>query len=113
MKDVPDVAGDEQASVRTFSVRVGQKRVFKMMTRLLTSLFCFFGVGFVNAAFTSNSVSLTLSRMAIGTAAVVGAISVNKEAVGVNPEDSKDVYEYYMHLWKLFYVSYLLLPLAR
>lgn len=113
MKDVPDVAGDEQASVRTFSVRVGQSRIFKMMKRLLTSLFCVFGLGFVKAAFTSNSVPLTLSRMAVGTCAFVAAISVNKEAVGVNPEDSKDVYNYYMHLWKLFYASYLLLPFAR
>lgn len=113
MKDVPDVAGDEQASVRTFSVRVGQTRVFNTMKRLLTMLFCVFGIGFVKAAFTSNSVPLTLSRMFVGTSAFVAGISVNKEAVGVNPEDSKDVYNYYMHLWKLFYLSYLLLPFAR
>lgn len=113
MKDVPDVEGDELAEVRTFSVRVGQKRVFHTMKRLLTSLFFLFGSGFVKAAFSAKTIPVILSRTLVGTLAFVAGISVNKEAVGVNPENSKDVYGYYMHLWKLFYLSYLVLPFAR
>ena len=113
MKDVPDVIGDEQARVRTFSVRVGQKNVFKWMKRLLTSLFFIFGTGFVKAAWTCNYVPLTLTRMAVATAAFVAGISVNQQAASVNPKDSQNVYDYYMHLWKLFYLSYLALPFAR
>ena len=30
-----------------------------------------------------------------------------------DPENPKQVYQYYMHLWKLFYLSYLVLPFAR
>lgn len=113
MKDVPDVEGDELASVRTFSVRVGQKRIFHTMKRLLTSLFFLFGAGFVKGAFTAKLMPVVLSRALVGTLAFVAGITVNKEAVGVNPEDRDDVYGYYMYLWKLFYLSYLVLPLAR
>merc|ERR1712224_630868 len=42
MKDVPDVAGDSIANVRTFSVRIGQERVFHATRKLLSSLFFVF-----------------------------------------------------------------------
>mmetsp|Transcript_32010 Transcript_32010/g.52887 ORF Transcript_32010/g.52887 Transcript_32010/m.52887 type:complete len:413 (-) Transcript_32010:86-1324(-) len=113
MKDVPDVEGDELADVRTFSVRIGQKRIFHTMKRLLTSLFFVFGAGFMKAALSATAMPVILTRALVGTLAFVAGISVNKEAAGVNPEDSKDVYGYYMHLWKLFYLSYLVLPFAR
>jgi homogentisate phytyltransferase/homogentisate geranylgeranyltransferase len=113
MKDVPDVAGDKLASIRTFSVRIGQTTIFQMMKRLLASLFFIFGAGFMNAALTTNDLSLTLSRVAVGISALLACFSVNKEAAGLDPENSEDVYGYYMHLWKLFYLSYLVLPFAR
>ena len=84
-----------------------------MMKGLLASLFFIVGAGFVNAALKAHDVSLTLSRVAVGISAFIACFSVNKEAAGVNPEDSDDVYGYYMHLWKLFYLSYLVLPFAR
>lgn len=113
MKDVPDVAGDSLASIKTFSVRIGQTRIFQITKRLLASLFFTFGAGFMNAALTAPDLSLILCRIAVGISAFWACFSVNKQAAGVNPEDSEDVYRYYMHLWKLFYFSYLVLPFAR
>lgn len=113
MKDVPDVAGDEQAKVRTFSVRVGQKRIFGAMKRLLSSLFLLFGAGFIQGGLKTTVKTTAVIRMAIGTFALMAGISVEKKANNVDPENSKDVYEYYMYLWKLFYGSYLALPFAR
>jgi len=113
MKDVPDVEGDEIAQVRTFSVRVGQDRIFSWMKRLLTLLFMSYGAAFFRAAFTATSTILACSRTLVATLAVIGAISVNKEAVGVDPKDRSQVYGYYMHMWKLFYLCYAILPLAR
>lgn len=57
--------------------------------------------------------SLMVGRATVGLASVLAGLSVQKEAAPVNPEDPKEVYNFYMHLWKLFYLSYLVLPLAR
>jgi homogentisate phytyltransferase/homogentisate geranylgeranyltransferase len=113
MKDVPDVSGDRAARIRTFSVRIGQKRIFIAMKVLLQALFVLSGSGFLKSATTAGSIPITLARLTLGIFGFGAALSVNKKAAGVDPEDSADVYEYYMHLWKLFYLSYLVLPFAR
>jgi len=113
MKDVPDVVGDEQAKVRTFSVRVGQKRIFGVTKRLLTSLFLLLGAGFIRGGLNATVRTTAVTRMALGAFSLMAGISVEKKANNVNPEDSGGVYEYYMYLWKLFYVSYLALPFVR
>jgi homogentisate phytyltransferase / homogentisate geranylgeranyltransferase len=113
MKDVPDVRGDKLSNVRTLSVRIGQKRVFHAMRRLLLGLFFAFGAGFFRGAVMAPSALLTWFRGTIGVASVWAGLSVRKEAQGVDPEDPEQVYGFYMHLWKLFYLSYLALPLVR
>jgi len=113
MKDVPDVAGDLKANVRTFSVRIGQKRVYNAMRRLLSASFWGVGAAFLRSAFLASNTALTVGRVATSVAAMLAGWSVRREAQGVDPEDSQQVYDYYMHLWKLFYLSYLVLPFAR
>ena len=118
MKDVPDVKGDEISNIRTFSVRLGQKRVFGWMRRLLSTSFVVSGLSFwkyallpVDGPITPPSVRV--GRFVAGLAAIACGRSVEREAKPVDPEDPKQVYEFYMHLWKLFYLSYLVLPFAR
>lgn len=113
MKDVPDVVGDESSNVRTLSVRIGQKRVFHASRKILEGLFYVFGGGFAKGALAAPSSALLLCRGVAGTASVLAGLSVRRESRSVDPEDSKQVYSYYMHLWKLFYLSYLVLPFAR
>ena len=113
MKDVPDVAGDELSNIRSFSVRVGQDRVFKAMRRLLFGLFVTFGAGFIRAAVMAPTKFVMGCRTFVGLASMAAGFSVREEARPVNPKDSEEVYGYYMHLWKLFYLSYLVLPFAR
>jgi len=124
MKDVPDAVGDAQFNIRSFTVRIGQKTVFTAMRRLLTALFFGVGAGFTRyavqafaaaAASTSASAAATLGigRSIVALSAFAAGISVRQEAQSVNAEDSGEVYNYYMHLWKLFYASYLVLPFAR
>ena len=113
MKDVPDVKGDKVANVRTFSVRVGQKRIFNTMKTLLIGLFYSFGASFLYKAFSAPSSLVAACRSIVGTSSLLAGLSAKKEAAKVDPEDSEQVYDFYMHLWKLFYLSYLVLPLAR
>ena len=115
MKDVPDVKGDALSKIRTFSVRLGPHRVFQWMHQLLSTLFLGVAASFIHGAWMGMTVppAARLGRIMVGIAATLAAWSVRKEAKPVNPEDPKQVYGYYMHLWKLFYLSYLVLPLAR
>jgi homogentisate phytyltransferase/homogentisate geranylgeranyltransferase len=115
MKDVPDVKGDAISNVRTFPVRLGQQRVFSGMHRLLSTLFVGVGASFLRGALLSPAapLSVQVGRGIVGMAAILAGWSVQKEAAPVDPKDSKQVYNFYMHLWKLFYLSYLVLPLAR
>jgi homogentisate phytyltransferase / homogentisate geranylgeranyltransferase len=116
MKDVPDVIGDRLANIFTFSVRIGPRRVFDMMKGLLTTLFWFVSATFatmaVNAA-TTSSVGLMACRVITSVASLIAGWSVQRQGRNVNPEDSGQVYKYYMHLWKLFYLSYVVLPFCR
>lgn len=114
MKDVPDVKGDELANVRTFSVRLGQKRVFGLMHRLLSMLFFGVGASFLRWTKVAGlSQGIRVGRGIVGISSILAGLSVQREAGPVDPEDPKEVYGFYMHLWKLFYLSYLALPLAR
>ena len=113
MKDVPDVAGDEMSNIRSFSVRVGQERIFVAMRRLLLALFFAYGAGFIRGALLAPTKFLAGCRAAVGLASIAAGLSTRREAQPVDPKDSPQVYKYYMHLWKLFYLSYLALPFAR
>jgi len=61
----------------------------------------------------SYTVEQTVCRVVVACAAALAGWSVRREAKGVDPDEAGEVYGYYMHLWKLFYLSYLVLPFAR
>lgn len=116
MKDVPDAMGDAQYNIRSFTVRMGQRNVFLSMRRLITVSFFGVGAAFLrgaSVAFKSGIYQIALCRNLVALAAIGAGISSREQARTVNPEDSSQVYGYYMHLWKLFYLSYLFLPFAR
>lgn len=113
MKDVPDAVGDAMFNIRSFTVRIGQKNVFTAMRRLLSVLFVGVGVAFTKGILQAPTATLKISRSIVAISAFGAGLSVRQEAQTVNAEDSGEVYKYYMHLWKLFYASYLVLPFAR
>jgi homogentisate phytyltransferase/homogentisate geranylgeranyltransferase len=119
IKDVPDVKGDNLFNIRTVAVRLGPNSVFRGMHRLLTTLFWGVGIAFFRAAVmtssssSSSSMMVRLGRIIVGISALVAGASVQKEAAPVDPDNPTEVYGFYMHLWKLFYLSYFVLPIAR
>lgn len=103
-KDLPDIAGDEKAGVRTLSVRLGQERVFWLCIALLE-------VVYIGAAGVSLF-SERLWRRVAGVVAhgIVGGL-IWWRAKRTNLKESKSIYACYMDVWKAFYAEYLLLPL--
>lgn len=113
MKDVPDAHGDRIFNIRSFTVRMGQTRVFAAMKNLLALLFGACGGAMLRWTAMAPATSVAVTRGAVGLACLAAGWSVNKEAKGVNAEDSGEVYSYYMYLWKLFYLSYFALPFIK
>mmetsp|Transcript_168320 Transcript_168320/g.540771 ORF Transcript_168320/g.540771 Transcript_168320/m.540771 type:complete len:399 (-) Transcript_168320:154-1350(-) len=116
MKDVPDVLGDELAGIKSMSVRLGPEVMLKTATIVLWTLLGTtaggFGIMAGSAALTGQPL-LALPRVSLSLAALWGlrfAIGARKD---VDARDPKGVYAFYMDVWKVFYASYLCLPLAR
>lgn len=122
MKDVPDLKGDQISNIRTFTVRIGPQKIFHAMRRLLflllTSTSLAFAWGSATAALSnpitsSPSSLLAIYRGCIAAVALAVAIQSRTKGLQVNAQDGKEVYNYYMYLWNIFYQSYLVLPFAR
>jgi homogentisate phytyltransferase/homogentisate geranylgeranyltransferase len=143
MKDVPDIKGDKENNIRSFSVRAGAEKMFSISKRMMVSLFvcaCVWAIGGSVSAWgvaggwvgveevvnvlggggvsgwewgvVAPFVPVVL-RGCVGVLSLVAAKKVQEKAQSVAPRDGKAVYDYYMFLWRLFYLSYVALPLAR
>ncbi len=110
MKDVPDIHGDRTFNIRSFTVRLGQKRIFGAAKGLLALLFGVVGGALMKWTTMAQNPSVAVRRGVVGLCCWVAGWWVNKAAVAVDAEDSEGVYNYYMKLWNLFYLSYFALP---
>lgn len=106
-KDIPDVAGDRIANVRTLSVRLGVPRVFNICRALM--LVAYGGAVVFGLCATTN---VTSCLVTVALHASLAAIMWMKSQK-VDLQDSKALYAFYMFIWKLFYAEYLVLPLLR
>eukprot|EP00667_Euglena_gracilis_P007094 EG_transcript_7160 len=116
MKDVPDLTGDRTAGIRTFTVRLGPRRMFVFTSTLLALLFSGVGgavLGTAGLALAGGLRPLGFLRAAIAVGMVAVGSHVSTKADQVDAEDPKAVYRFYMYLWRLFYLSYLTLPFIR
>ena len=106
MKDVPDLKGDQQAGLRTLTVRLGQKRVYWICIGLLE-------LAYAAAIGVSLSSEVVWSRWAGTAAHAIVAGLLWWRAAQTDLDDSKSIYDCYMDVWKAFYAEYLLFPLLR
>jgi homogentisate phytyltransferase/homogentisate geranylgeranyltransferase len=106
LKDVPDLEGDRAYSIRTFTVRMGGRRVFHIG---LTALgLAYAGMIFVGAPVLSpqaQPVVLIAGHLGAATLLAIWARSANWA-------DREAFTRFYMRVWALFFLEYLLVPLA-
>jgi homogentisate phytyltransferase/homogentisate geranylgeranyltransferase len=103
-KDLPDLLGDRQFGVRTFSVRLGQNKVFNFGRWLLTGFYLIPILAGILLLPGLNGLILIFSHLFI--LAVFW-----RSSQGVDLTDAASVTRFYLLLWGLFYVEYLLLSL--
>ncbi|XP_027360401.1 probable homogentisate phytyltransferase 1, chloroplastic isoform X2 [Abrus precatorius] len=105
-KDIPDIEGDKIFGIRSFSVRLGQKRVFWICVSLLEMTY---GV----ALLVGVTSSCLWSKMITGMGHALLASVLWFHAKSVDLKSKSAITSFYMFIWKLFYAEYFLIPLVR
>ncbi|XP_070038722.1 homogentisate geranylgeranyltransferase-like isoform X3 [Nicotiana tomentosiformis] len=105
-KDIPDVDGDRDFGIQSFSVRLGQERVFWLCISMLVAAY---GVAMVIGATTSSLFSRLVT--VLGHFLLASFLLFQARSVDITSQIS--VTSFYMFIWKLFYAEYLLIPFFR
>ncbi|XP_073004296.1 probable homogentisate phytyltransferase 1, chloroplastic [Typha latifolia] len=105
-KDIPDIEGDRIFGIQSFSVRLGQKRVFWICVFLLEMAYT------VAMAIGATSPCLWSKFVTVLGHAVLASILWNR-ARSLDVMNNSTITSFYMFIWKLFYAEYLLIPLVR
>jgi homogentisate phytyltransferase/homogentisate geranylgeranyltransferase len=106
LKDVPDLEGDRQFSIHTFTVRLGAQRVF--------------GIGLAALAIAYGGMIVLGPWLLSGHAQPVVLAGGHLAAAALlwywarqaDPRDRAGFTRFYMRVWALFFLEYALVPLA-
>ncbi|MEL7084418.1 MAG: homogentisate phytyltransferase [Cyanobacteria bacterium J06597_1] len=103
-KDIPDMEGDRQFNVATISILLGAKQTFHLCLWLLTATYI---------AVTVAALQLfTLDARILGFGHAIAVALLWWYRSRLSSWSSDRMYGYYQLIWKLFYVEYLLFPVA-
>ena len=106
LKDVPDIEGDRQYSIRTFTVRLGGRRVLNIGLAALAIAYA--GMIFVAPfALKDHAQPVVLVAGHLGAAGLLWYWSRQAD-----PEDREGFTRFYMRVWALFFLEYILVPIA-
>jgi homogentisate phytyltransferase/homogentisate geranylgeranyltransferase len=106
LKDVPDIEGDRRFAIRTFSVRLGPYRVFAIGLAALALAYA--GMATAGPIALNGHVQPVLLVAGQLGAAILLAIW----AKAADPTDRASFTRFYMRVWALFFLQYVLVPLA-
>ncbi|KAK1315854.1 hypothetical protein QJS10_CPA05g02375 [Acorus calamus] len=105
-KDIPDIDGDRIFGIKSFSVRLGQKRVFWICVYLLQ-------MAYTAAVVIGASSSCIWSKLVMVVGHILLASILWVRAKSLDLKSKAAITSFYMFIWKLFYAEYLLIPLVR
>ncbi|XP_072963754.1 homogentisate geranylgeranyltransferase, chloroplastic-like [Typha angustifolia] len=105
-KDIPDVEGDRDFGIQSFSVRLGQERVFWLCIKLLLTAY---GIAIMVGASSSELYQRLI--LIIGHGVLASLLWSRARCLDVQNKSS--VFSFYMFIWKLFYAEYFLIPFVH
>ena len=104
-KDVPDLEGDKQYNINTFTLVIGKLAVFNLSRGVITV--CYFGmIGAGLFWLTSLNVGFFITSHVI----LIGLLWWRSRDVDL--EEKSAIADFYQFIWKLFFLEYLLFPIA-
>ena len=104
LKDVPDIEGDRRFAIRTFTVRLGPERVFRIG---LAALALAYGGMIVLGPLLLDVNDVVWVGGHVGAAALLAYW-----ATRANPRNRVQFTRFYMRVWALFFLEYPLVPIA-
>jgi homogentisate phytyltransferase / homogentisate geranylgeranyltransferase len=104
-KDVPDLEGDKQYKIKTFTLVMGKSAVFNLSRGVITV--CYFGMIFAGL-FWLRAVNVSF----FVTSHIVLLGLLWWRSLDVDLEQKSAIADFYQFIWKLFFAEYLLFPLA-
>jgi len=105
LKDVPDAEGDRRFRIATFTVRWGPTAAFRIGMAALT-------VGYLGMAVLGPLTLESASAWVLVLGHLACLTVLWRLALQVNPADAASFGGFYMRVWALFFVEYLLMPVA-
>ncbi|MBD1910544.1 MULTISPECIES: homogentisate phytyltransferase [unclassified Leptolyngbya] len=101
-KDIPDLEGDRQYHISTFTIRLGQRTVFNLSRWVLTA--CYGGMIVVAPLLSGvNGLGLMITH-----GILLGVLWWHSERVDL--KDKGAIARFYQFIWKLFFLEYLIFP---
>jgi homogentisate phytyltransferase/homogentisate geranylgeranyltransferase len=103
-KDIPDVEGDRQYNIATFTIQLGTQTTFNLVRWLLTA--CYLGLILAGIVWltTVNPWFLGISHLFL-----LGLMWWRSSQVDLGNKSA--IASFYQFIWKLFFLEYLLFPL--
>ncbi|HEY9609454.1 homogentisate phytyltransferase [Allocoleopsis sp.] len=105
-KDIPDMEGDKQYNITTFTIELGQQAVFNLARWVITV--CYLGMlvaGIFWLPASVNPVFLGVSHLGL-----LGILWWRSWSVDL--QDKIAIAQFYQFIWKLFFIEYLIFPAA-
>ncbi len=104
-KDIPDLEGDRQYQISTFTIALGQKRVFNLARWIIT--ICYVGMAIAALFWLPGVNAVFLVSTHVGLLILLWWRSFQVDLL-----DKSAIASFYQFIWKLFFLEYLLFPVA-
>jgi homogentisate phytyltransferase/homogentisate geranylgeranyltransferase len=104
-KDIPDMEGDKQYNITTFTIQLGKQAVFNLARWVITT--CYLGMTLAGLLWlhSVNPVFLAITHLiALGL--------MWWRSLSVDLQDKSAIAQFYQFIWKLFFLEYLIFPAA-
>lgn len=105
-KDIPDSEGDKQYNISTFTIELGQQAVFNLARWVITG--CYLGMILAGGLWLSPAVNPVF--VGITHLLLVGVMWWRSQSVDLH--DKIAIAQFYQFIWKLFFLEYLIFPVA-
>lgn len=104
-KDVPDLEGDKQFNIKTFTLVIGKTAVFNLSRGVITLCYC----GMLAAGLFCLT-SLNVKFFTVSHLLLLGLLWWRSQDVDLSEKSA--IADFYQFIWKLFFLEYLLFPIA-
>jgi homogentisate phytyltransferase/homogentisate geranylgeranyltransferase len=105
-KDIPDMEGDKQYNITTFTIQLGQQAVFNLALWVITA--CYLGMVLAGVLWLSSSVNPVF--LGVTHLVLLGVMWWRSRRVDLH--DKIAIARFYQLIWKLFFLEYLIFPAA-